>query len=390
MAEPTAAPPWLHAPDLAAQKYAEATAAAAMACAEDTKGQTCYICTEAVHWKTKEGLVRMCACRGTAGFAHVSCLAEQAKILVAEAEENNLDDAQRWSRWHSCGLCEQDYHGVVRCALGWACWKTYVGRPDMDRRRMNAMTPLGNGLYGANHYEDALSVQEAQMSMLRRFAASEDAIFIAQNNLAGTYQKLGRIADAGRLRQEVYFGWLKLLGEEHESTLTSAANYAVSLVNLGRFEEARPLLREVIPVARRVLGNSHELSLSMRLVYAATLCSVDEMWEAVTMLEETARTARHVLGGAHPTTKAIEAALREARAAPFFRSLVYFGGSAVAAAYWKSCEKTEDAISAVFVGILFGGMALYIAALGVAIAWNVKGFPILKIPRDHWLTRKYF
>ena len=35
--------------------------------------------------------MRMCACRGTAGFAHVSCLAEQAKILVAEAEENNLD-----------------------------------------------------------------------------------------------------------------------------------------------------------------------------------------------------------------------------------------------------------------------------------------------------------
>ena len=30
------------------------------------------------------------ACRGTAGFAHVSCLAEQAKILVAEAMENNL------------------------------------------------------------------------------------------------------------------------------------------------------------------------------------------------------------------------------------------------------------------------------------------------------------
>ena len=69
------------------QKYAEAVAVAATACAEDTKGQTCYICTQALHWKTKEGLVRMCACRGTAGFAHVSCLAEQAKILVAEAED---------------------------------------------------------------------------------------------------------------------------------------------------------------------------------------------------------------------------------------------------------------------------------------------------------------
>ena len=28
------------------------------ACADDTKGQTCYICTQALHWKTKEGLVR--------------------------------------------------------------------------------------------------------------------------------------------------------------------------------------------------------------------------------------------------------------------------------------------------------------------------------------------
>ena len=62
----------------------EAVAEAVERCAADTKGQTCYICTQALHWKTKEGLVRMCACRGTAGFAHVSCLAEQAKILVAD------------------------------------------------------------------------------------------------------------------------------------------------------------------------------------------------------------------------------------------------------------------------------------------------------------------
>ena len=61
-------------------KYAEAVSVAAEACAEDTKGQACFICTQTLHWKTKEGLVRMCACRGTAGFAHVSP-AEQAKIL---------------------------------------------------------------------------------------------------------------------------------------------------------------------------------------------------------------------------------------------------------------------------------------------------------------------
>ena len=136
------------------KKYSEAVAVAAEACADDTKGQTCYICTQALHWKTKEGLVRGCACRGTAGFAHVSCLAEQAKILVTEAEENNLGGKvlnERWGRWCTCSLCEQEYHGVVRCALGWACWKTYVGRPEADTARGMAMSLLGNGLSAAGH-----------------------------------------------------------------------------------------------------------------------------------------------------------------------------------------------------------------------------------------------
>ena len=124
------------------KKFKEAVAVAVEKCADDTKGQTCYICTQALHWKTKEGLVRGCACRGTAGFAHVSCLAEQAKILVAEAEENNLGDKtwnEKWRRWDECSLCEQDYYGVVRCALGWACWKTYLGRPEADWARRLAM-----------------------------------------------------------------------------------------------------------------------------------------------------------------------------------------------------------------------------------------------------------
>jgi len=62
-------------------KYAEAVELAVEECAEDTKGQTCYICMEAVHRRTNEGLVRGCACHTTEGFVHVSCLVEQAKIL---------------------------------------------------------------------------------------------------------------------------------------------------------------------------------------------------------------------------------------------------------------------------------------------------------------------
>ena len=212
------------------KKYTEAVAVAVEKCADDTKGQTCYICTQALHWKTKEGLVRMCSCRGTSGFAHVSCLAEQAKILLAEAEENNLDDKvknARFDRWHMCSLCEQEYHGVVRCALGWACWKTYLGRPEADRVRAGAMNLLGNGLSVARHDEEALSVREAELSMERRLGDSESNILVMQGNLANTYHLLGRLEEALRLRRDVYSGRLRLSGENTERTLIAANNYAV-------------------------------------------------------------------------------------------------------------------------------------------------------------------
>ena len=303
------------------EKYTEAVAVAAEACAEDTKGQTCYICTQALHWKTKEGLVRGCACRGTAGLAHVSCLAEQAKILFAEAEENNLGGtlAERWDRWHMCSLCEQEYHGVVRGALGWACWKTYLGRPETDRARLNAMRMLGNGLSIANHQEDALSVRETELSTKRRLGYSENSILSVQCNLANSYANLGRHEQALLVRQEVYSGRLKLNGEEHGKTVQAASNYASSLVNLRRFKEARAVLRKRIPVGRRVLGENDLLTLKMRKIYARALnedasATLDDLCEAVTTLEETTRTARRVLGGAHPFTVNIEEELRDARA----------------------------------------------------------------------------
>ena len=305
------------------EKYTEAVAVAAEACAEDTKGQTCYICTQALHWKTKEGLVRGCSCRGTAGFAHVSCLAEQAKILVAEGEENNLGANvihSRFQRWHTCSLCEQRYHGVVACALSWACWKTYVGRSEADETRGWAMGHLGNGLQGAHCYTDAVILYEAMLSMLRRVGAPEASILNVQENLAVTYGTLGREEEALRMQRDIYSGRLKINGEEHRETLVAALNYAASLSDLERFEEAKSLIRKTMPVARRVVGESHQLTLQMRGCYAEALykdsqATLDDFRESVTTLEDSERAARRVFGGAHPLTVQIEQCLRDSRAA---------------------------------------------------------------------------
>jgi hypothetical protein len=305
------------------KKYAEGVAVAAEACAADTKGQTCYICTQALHWKTKEGLVRMCACRGTAGFAHVSCLAEQAKILVEEGQENNLDDKamqSRWERWHTCGLCEQDYHGAVKCALGWACWKTYVGRPETDHPRQMAMSVLGSGLFEQGHHRDSLTVQEVVLSMMRRLGAPEDNVLSGQANLAMAYGKLRQYEGALQIELDVYSGRLQLHGEENEYTVRAANNYASTLSTLRRFEEVKPLLRRTMPVARRVLGDSDVITYKIQSLYANALkedpaATLDDLHEAMNTLEETERTARRVLGGAHPLVVSIERDLRVSRAA---------------------------------------------------------------------------
>ena len=267
--------------------------------------------------------MRGCSCRGTAGFAHVSCLAEQAKILVAEAEENNLGIEtrnERFARWFACSLCEQQYHGVVYCALGWACWKTYLGRPEESAFRLTAMRQLGTGLHFAKDYAAALSVKEAELSTLRRIGGTEDDILITLANLAGTYDELGRCEDSLRILQDVYSRRLEFSGEEHVHTISAAINYAAMLNDLERSAEAKSLFRKMIPVAQRVLGASHDHTLRMKWAYTRALCddpgvTLDDLREAVTTLEDSERIARRVLGGAHPVTGWIEDGLRNARAA---------------------------------------------------------------------------
>ena len=321
MADPAAEPGQTRLPsrEEAEQNYNEAMGEAVEACAADTAGQRCYICLDGA---AGEGLVRGCSCRGASGFAHVSCLAEQAKILRQEAEENNLDAKARttaFRRWDTCSMCKQDYHGVVACALGWACWKLYAGRPETDQVRGMAMSVVGNGLHDAKHYEDALSVQEAQLSMMRRRGAPEEQVLVVQGNLAISYGELGHHEKTLSMEQDVYSGWLKLQGEEDPHTLQAALNYGCSLLDLQRFEEAKALLRKTVPLARRVLGESDPTTLKMRKIFAEALylddgATLDDFREAVTTLEDTERNARRVLGGAHPTTAEIGVLLRIVRA----------------------------------------------------------------------------
>ena len=180
------------------------------------------------------------------------------------------------------------------------------------------MNMLAGGLLGEDHHEDALSIQEAELAMERRLGASEHNLLLPQANLANTYARLGRFEQAAQMDRDVYSGWLRLKGEEHEHTIHAASNYAHGLITLQRYAEAKSLLRKMIPVSRRILGETHEITLTMRKIYARALfedagATLGDLREAVTTLEDMERIARRVLGGAHPFTEKIEGALRTSR-----------------------------------------------------------------------------
>ena len=308
------------------KKYTEAVAVAAEECAEDTKGQTCYICTQALHWKTKEGLVRMCACRGTAGFAHVSCLAEQAKILVAEAEENNLSEktkTKRWERWDMCGLCEQNHHSVVRCALGWACWKAYVGQTEGHWTRRSAMTTLANGLHDVGKHDERLRIHEAELAYEQRTGVPENDVLTTLGNIAGCYTALGRHKESLALGRKVYDRKCALSHAfphafRPESIFITAFGLANQMCGLGLFDECKEFAQKRIPEAERALGPEHGLTLCLRSSHAAALlnssdATLDDMRLAVKMMEDVAQTMRRVLGKSNPRTLESEQMLANAR-----------------------------------------------------------------------------
>jgi len=162
-------------------------------------------------------------------------------------------------------------------------------------------------------------MQEAQLSLARRHGASESSILAMKRNISNTYTSSGRLELALNMDQDIYYGRVKLDGEEHGNTLIAASNYASTLQCATRFEEVKELLRKIIAVARRVLGKGDLTTLTASLNNATTLyedpnATLDDLREAAETLEDAARIARRVLGGAHPTANRLSVNLRASRA----------------------------------------------------------------------------
>jgi hypothetical protein len=100
---------------------------------------TCFLCLEG-----DEDLLPMgCSCRGSAGKAHLSCLAD-----FAGSDANQVDGV----RWHVCQTCKRHFTGPMGLGLAQARWALYRDRPEAVDERLNALSHLGAQKFNAGDY----------------------------------------------------------------------------------------------------------------------------------------------------------------------------------------------------------------------------------------------
>ena len=138
----------------------------------------CWVCLEAVDPDGSATAPTGCACRGSAGHAHLNC-------LVASAQHTADRDAQHIN-WMSCPTCKQVYTGSVSLGLARARWGLHRSRREEDGERLDALNQLAVALNNTGKFTEAIPLYEEQLATKRRdFGDVNPSTLNCMVNLAG-------------------------------------------------------------------------------------------------------------------------------------------------------------------------------------------------------------
>ena len=173
-----------------------------------------------------QGLVcgQVCACRGSAGLAHASCLVDLA--------------TSRWPRrldlWRTCRICGQDYVGAARLALAQALFAKVRWRKNALYLREWAVQNLVCALHEAGkHGEAARRAKIALDYYAKKKRSHHPRALRVATVLASSLREMGRYDEAVTLQRQTLAQQQRVLGHEHPDAIISANNLASSLSLLG-------------------------------------------------------------------------------------------------------------------------------------------------------------
>jgi tetratricopeptide (TPR) repeat protein len=146
--------------------------------------------------------------------------------------------------------------------------------------------------------------ERALTGRVRALGPQHPDTLTSRNNLAISYQELGRWTEAIRLHERTLAGRVQVLGPDHPDTLTSQNNLAAAYQQMGWTAEAITSYKGALAGREQVLGPDHPDTLASRNGLAAACQEVGWAAEAIALFEQTLAVRVRVLGPGHPDTLA--------------------------------------------------------------------------------------
>jgi tetratricopeptide (TPR) repeat protein len=124
----------------------------------------------------------------------------------------------------------------------------------------------------------------------------------SMSNLAGSYDMLGRFADALELRKKILDGRIAALGSDHPDTVAAMNNLAISYENHGRNAEALELRKEILILDTANFGPDHPQTLATMNNIGISLAGVGRHDEALAMRKTVLASREAKYGREHADT----------------------------------------------------------------------------------------
>lgn len=262
---------------------------------EEDAPRQCWCCLESTTTKAQPLLHCGCACRGSAGWAHVDCLA-QAAGAHSFAEKG----AEMWT---TCPTCTHEWTGRVQLDLARAYSRRCARRPREDAERQFTDCVLGVALRAQGMFVEALAIEERALATCRELYGSEDERTItAMEALARVHYRMGEYEDAVLLEQKVLAFFRRTDGDAHQSTLFAMESLAHTYADMDQISPALALLEECLETQRSAQPGDDECLAAAMQSLACVYCDSGEMEKAVPLFKESLEISRRMFGNAHPNT----------------------------------------------------------------------------------------
>ena len=172
-----------------------------------------------------------------------------------------------------------------------------------DYRTLTGMNNLASTYDALGRMKEAAALHETVLEAGQRTWGGEHPdTLMSMNNLAETYHALGRMKEAAALHEKVLEARQRTLGDEHPNTLSSMNNLAETYRALGRMKEAAALHEKVLEARRRTSEDEHPHTLTSMNNLALTYGDLGRMKEAAVLHEKVLEARRRTLGDEHPDT----------------------------------------------------------------------------------------